>query len=118
LHLLDGRQGAVWDVEFSPDGKLLVTAGEDGTALLWDNSGNQLAVLKGHQGIVWNAQFSRDGKLLFTAGKDGTVHLWQVGGMDELLSINCDWVREYLNNPSADIDESDRRLCDGISLKN
>jgi WD40 repeat protein/energy-coupling factor transporter ATP-binding protein EcfA2 len=118
LAVLKGRQGGVWIAEFSPDGKLLVTGGEDGTALLWDTSGKQLAVLKGHQGEVSTAKFSPNGNLLVTAGKDGTVRLWQIGGMDELLSINCDWVRDYLKNPSADLDESDRHICDGIGSKN
>src|SRR2546423_981036 len=36
---------------FSPDGKLIVTAGADGTARIWDiDSRKQLAVLKKHEG--------------------------------------------------------------------
>jgi hypothetical protein len=49
-----------------------------------------------------------------TAGEDGTAPVAN-GGMDELLAMNCYWVRDYLNNPSVtDLSDSDRQLCDGI----
>jgi WD40 repeat protein len=101
-------------LEFSRDGKLLATAGKDGTARLWHTSGKQLAVFKASEGGVNNAVFSRDGKQLVTAGKDGTARLWKIGGMDELLAMNCDWVRDYLKNPDANLTDTDRQLCDGI----
>ncbi|MEG5048001.1 WD40 repeat domain-containing protein, partial [Microcoleus sp. B4-C1] len=115
LAVLKGHQGMVMSAEFSADGKLLATGGEDGTARLWNTSGKQLAVLKGHQGTVMSAEFSADGKLLATGGKDGTARLWKIGGMDELLAMNCDWVRDYLKNPDADLTDTDRNLCKDIS---
>ncbi|WP_445245004.1 nSTAND1 domain-containing NTPase [Microcoleus sp. OTE_8_concoct_300] len=116
LNVFKTYQGKISSVEFSADSQLLVTAGEDGTARLWDRSSSKkpLAVFKGHQGKVNTAVFSEDGKRIVTAGKDGTVRLWQIGGLDELLSINCNWVRDYLKNPSVELSESDRHLCDGI----
>ncbi len=35
--------------------------------------------------------------------------------VDELISISCDWVRDYLNN-NRYVDEGDRHLCDGIGI--
>ncbi|MEG4923448.1 hypothetical protein Q5690_23685, partial [Microcoleus sp. F10-D1] len=107
-----GDQGPVSDIKFSPDGKHLAIGGDNSTHLL-DTQGNELAKLEVSQSI--SVAFSPDGKLLVTAGEDGTPRLWQIGGLDELLAMNCDWVRDYLKNPSAELSDRDRHLCDGIT---
>ena len=62
---------------FSPDGNLIVTAGNDGTARVWEtNSHKQVAVLKKHEGPVTSARFSFDGKLLVTTGADSAIIVW------------------------------------------
>ena len=45
-----GHEGSVSTISFSPDGKTLATAGKDGTARLWNLSGQQLAQWKAHSG--------------------------------------------------------------------
>ncbi|MEP0755868.1 hypothetical protein NDA03_27160, partial [Trichocoleus sp. Lan] len=84
---LEGHQGSVRSVNFSPDGKQLATSDSDGTVRLWDSSGKELAQFKGHQGSVWSVIFSPDGKQLATSGKDGTVRLWDLSGK-ELAQLN------------------------------
>ena len=41
------------------------------------------------------------------------MKLWKIKGLDELREKGCNWVRDYLQN-NPDVEESDKRLCDGI----
>jgi len=50
------QQNPVYTAEFSPDGKLVVTAGGDRKARIWDaQTGIELRVLDGHMGAVYSA---------------------------------------------------------------
>ncbi len=106
--------GVLNDAEFSPDGQFLVTGGEDNNVYLWDIVGNQLGVLQGHKGAVLTTQFSADGQFIFTFGAEHEARRWKIGDLDELMAMNCDWIRDYLQNPNADITKSDRNLCNNV----
>jgi WD40 repeat protein len=71
------------DLVFSPDGRTLVTAGQDGSVKLWDVQWRSLVgQLRGHTGWVLDVALSHDGKTLATAGDyyygDGTIRLWDM----------------------------------------
>ena len=69
-------------MSYAPDGKTLVTLGNDRTVRIWDISGKELTQLKGHQGIVESVSYGPDGKTLVTRGKDGTVRIWDTSGKE------------------------------------
>ena len=76
VHRLVGHRSRVADAEFSPDGRLLVTASDDHDARTWDvATGRLLHVLRGHFFPVRSASFSPDGRWVVTASQF-TAGLW------------------------------------------
>jgi RNA polymerase sigma factor (sigma-70 family) len=83
LFRLEGHEGGVKAVAYSPDGKTLATGGNDHSVRLWDAAtGKELRRLEGHTGAVEAVAFSPDGKRLASAGQDGVARLWRLDGGD------------------------------------
>jgi WD40 repeat protein len=101
--------GYIWEAEFSPDGKLVVTAGGPGGARIWNASnGCQVRLLT--RGVdlgsdlpgfyepgVWDARFSPDGTRIVTADAPhlmpdrGLVEVWDVssGRSESIMRSNA-----------------------------
>jgi WD40 repeat protein len=78
----------VRSAKFSPDGRRIVTASEDGTLRVCEGeTGEVIAVLRGHTGAVSSAVFSPDGHRIVTGSRDGTVKVWDAENGRALLSL-------------------------------
>ncbi|HEY9689440.1 MAG TPA: AAA family ATPase, partial [Coleofasciculaceae cyanobacterium] len=67
---------------FSPDGKLIATASDDGTARLWNLQGQMVRQFTTHGGPVQWITFSPDRQLIATASDDRTIKLWTINGQE------------------------------------
>jgi WD40 repeat protein/DNA-binding SARP family transcriptional activator len=82
----EGRHGAtITQIRFTPDGRTLVTTGDDGKIALWDveNAATSGETLSGHAGPINSAQITRDGAI-YTSSVDGTVLIWDLAGSRRL----------------------------------
>jgi WD40 repeat protein len=82
---LHGHTDVVRVLVFSPDGKILASAGRDPRVLLWDvTTGQQIGVPLIQNSWVYALAFSPDGKVLASGGIDGQILLWDTATQQPL----------------------------------
>jgi len=88
-------------IVFSPDDKLVASAGQDGQVKIWDTAKcAKLAVsaelakkaqpehnVKAHAGGAYGVAFSPDGKQLASAGADGAIRFWNPNSGEQLFAL-------------------------------
>jgi WD40 repeat protein len=72
---------------FSPDGMLVVSAGDNGFLTEYDTGGNELGKFVGHTGDVWAATPSPDGRYLVSGSADQTVRLWNLKTRELIVTL-------------------------------
>ncbi|MCW5935706.1 MAG: WD40 repeat domain-containing protein [Fimbriimonadaceae bacterium] len=75
---VQAHPGGARCADFRPDGKVLATAGDDGSIKVWLTSDWSLRrqTKNAHGGHVTQIAFSGDGRLLVSGGYDGVVNVW------------------------------------------
>ncbi|MFO1497892.1 MAG: protein kinase [Verrucomicrobiota bacterium] len=85
---LKGHSDVIGSVDFSPDGKRILTGSRDATAKVWDAvTGANLLTLRGHSLEIEPSKFSPDGKRIVTGSVDQTVRIWDAVTGTNLLTF-------------------------------
>ncbi|MCA9150573.1 MAG: serine/threonine protein kinase, partial [Planctomycetales bacterium] len=81
--VLPDNPGTVWSIDFTPDGKNIAAAIEDGSIRIWDvDEQTLLKSFNAHRGIAWMVVYHPTRPLLMSSGDDGAVRLWNSDSYD------------------------------------
>jgi hypothetical protein len=78
LRQFTGHRAGVNDIEFSPDGKLLASAGSDKRLFLWilDNPEQLPITMDNNTGFIWDIAFTPGSQYLIATCSESEVRVW------------------------------------------
>jgi WD40 repeat protein len=89
--------------EFSPDGREIVTAGNDGAARIYDAATHRVTRTIKTPGLMYGATFSPDGRRILTYGSDFTGRIWdaRTGRRLAVLRGHSSWISSGAFSPDG-----------------
>lgn len=127
LHQLIGHQEPVTSVEFSPDGRYVLSGSSDPAVILWDaNTGQEIRRFVGHDEScrVWDVMFTPDGIGALTADSCSRIFIWNVetGGNIDIFEGHPDFVNAIAIAPDGQtvvsVDDSANSAGAGVLVWN
>ena len=75
---LSGHRAGISDIEFSPDGLLLASAGLDRKLQMWvvDQEEDLPILMDNNNGNIWDIGFARDSNYLIASCNNGEIRIW------------------------------------------
>jgi len=105
--ILRGHLDEVWDVDFSPDGNLLVSGSGDFGIRLWHvDTGVEIGRLGGHNKDVFSVKFNhdKDNTLIASGSFDHSIRLWDLSTI-----YNPNYIKTFENSVRTIAISNDQR---------
>lgn len=104
LRDLKGHRKEVMAVDFSHDGKYVVSGSADGTVKEWNvGTGNEVRSINAHEGWVRTVAYNHNSTLIASGGDDGKINIWNRsnGELQNTIIAHSKWLENLSFSPDG-----------------